>query len=577
MFMKKRVLAAICSFSILLTGCSLPFVNNQDQNAASTASSAEASSVDASAEASSDASAEAGSDASAVASSDDAATAASSNNPLGSGQLTEASDEQTYAITKLFKIVTLENYQYDDSNEITSRYVFESLMLIDDCKDTYPDLYKALYSLAETNQKTYKKNITEFTDYSVDNREYKPDKTCRWEVEVCPQRTTDQYLSFYEYVTTNWTSQFAEDIHYEKYGHTYDIYTGEEVQLSDVIKCTPKEFAEKVYKKIAEEYAGDKNWSTCEDDIASMVTDNKEYNWFFGPDGVHIVFNYGDFYYCQSLYEVVFDYDDDIVNQDYNFNKEDGYIYIDNDIEFMDDKYFSNTGLLSITYSVSKYHPYMATSLSVTNGGKKATFDNIEYDVNRAKVYHLVTADSKEYLYIFTDEDDAKQTLYVFDITANDVKAVGSQLYDGLKLDEASGSDYAGEPCFMGPESMIGAASTDVFGKVDFYFPATVSAEGMPTKCTSRCRILKGPEKVTAKEDIKAKELDKDGNVINDNVTVFENSVLVPTHIDPELYVDCVMEDGTLVRFEFTFQDDKTYVDGEEVSEIFDGLITGDN
>ena len=99
----------------------------------------------------------------------------------------------------------------------------------------------------------------------------------------------------------------------------------------------------------------------------------------------------------------------------------------------------------------------------------------------------------------------------------------------------------------------------------------------MPTKCTARCRILTGPETVKAKEDIKAKELDKDGNVINDNITVFEDSVLVPTHIDPERFVDCLMEDGTLVRFEFTFQDGKTYVDGEEVSEIFDGLITEDN
>ena len=128
----------------------------------------------------------------------------------------------------------------------------------------------------------------------------------------------------------------------------------------------------------------------------------------------------------------------------------------------------------------------------------------------------------------------------------------------------------------MSYEQQTYTVKTNVFGTISYYFPATVSADGMPTKLTARCRILECSDKITAKEDIKASEVDKDGNVINENVTVFEDSVVQPVYVDPEHYVDCLLEDGTVVRFEFTFEEDKVLVDGEDVNEIFDGLVYED-
>lgn len=580
MFMKKRVLAAICSFSILLTGCSLPFGNNADQNAASNTSIAGGSteaSNEASSEASTEASSEASSDASAEASSDAAASASSDSDNKFGGTLTEASDEEMYTLSRLYKIVTYENYTYDDDKNITSRYSFESLMLIDDCKESNPDLYKTLYDLASDNGKTYKKYIEDFTDYAERNAQYKPEEALYYTVKVCPQRTADQYLSYYEFVEDNYSSDvLSSGIVTFKYGHTYDIYTGEVVKLSDVVTCTPKEFAAKVYEELTDAYPNNSDWNNAESDIQEYVTDSsKEYNWYFGVDGIHIVFNPGCFFSCNAYYEIVIEYNDEIVNKDYVYNPEEGYAYVDDELEFINDKSFSGTGLLSITYTQSKYHPYLGTAMTVTNGSKSATFDNIEFDINRAKIYHMVTAESKEYLYVFTDDDTDKQTLYVFDVSGKDIKAVGSQTFNDFWLDEGSG-DYAGEPCFMGPDSMISVDKTNVFGTISYYFPATVSADGMPTKLTARCRILECSDKITAKEDIKASEVDKDGNVINESVTVFEDSVVQPVYVDPEHFVDCLLEDGTVVRFEFTFEEDKVFVDGEDVNEIFDGLVYED-
>ena len=76
---------------------------------------------------------------------------------------------------------------------------------------------------------------------------------------------------------------------------------------------------------------------------------------------------------------------------------------------------------------------------------------------------------------------------------------------------------------------------------------------------------------ITAKVDIEAQEVDEDGTVKGDT-TVTAGSVVTPVRTDGETFLDCRLEDGTLVRFTYSNTSYPISINGSELNDLFDNL-----
>lgn len=573
--MKKKLLAAFLSCSIILSGCSIPNLGlggddteSEDQDDKDEDDSEkEDTDQDESDEDASD------SDASEDESSDDQADAS-----------TEVDLADFEANKPVFKMVNKHDrlYVYPDGQiTLAGDYNLESLMLLDEYQDMYPELDAVLRKRADENNQKYKDEIEKFEEDARERAESDAEKGNTihnyWvETEVIVLRSTDRYLGYYEMVQDNWNSSYL----YERNGYTYDIITGEEVNLGDVLNISEEELNEIIIEHLKEDYPEDADeLEGAEDALKDYKYDaegENAYNWCLSYDGIHFFFNEETLVKGQLFgnHEAVISYDEDCVNSEYSYDTSNGYCYRRTDLNPQSMEYYDGkTSVLSLYITEDEEDSDFASALNLAYKDQLVTIDEY-FDKTCLKwKYDVVTPDNREFVYIMYAGYDNSLELFVFEITDGNIKAVGTKWFSYADIGAMIDPEYEGEAVLSDPNAMVFGNGRDLLGTLSYYGAFKVGDDGLPEFAGDFYTIswVCGSGDITAKVDIEAQEVDEDGTVKGD-ATVTAGSVVTPVRTDGETFLDCRLEDGTLVRFTYSNTSYPISINGSELNDLFDNL-----
>lgn len=577
--MKKRILTAIFALSLTLTACSSPLVGNDAKKSSEEESEDTSSDKDDNKEKEKE---------------DNSTTETSeetSEEESASSSGTLAYENEITDLKPLYRLVTDRDpvYYYSDDyseSELAGEYHVESLLLMEECQDTYPELYDVLHKIAEEKHEIYLEEHEEFSDYALEDYTQRVEDG-RWasksyvKTRIFLKRCADQYLSYYDEISYCW-----EELRpYQKIGHNFDITTGKEVDLGDVLNITEDELNEIIATTLREDCPDDlDDLENVEDTLSkyhygleTTGDDDRLYDWYFSVDGVHIVFNGYDLVDSFSFgnHEVLLSYDD-YVNSEYVYAPEGSYSYMRSDMSIMDEGYFSghHTDSPLLMYAEDETDDEFATSLILANGDDIARFDDVIYYIDSVnKVYDVFTADGKEYIYVTIEGMAEEWYLYVFDITDGGAKACDYTSHIHEYLGYTTDPDYAGEPVFSDPDHLMIPRLNDMLGSIISYSYDVVGDDGMPECKQTYFNVSWASMEITSLEDIDVYEILEDGTLSGEKTTIEKGTHFLPVRTDDETYVDCRLDDGRIVRLYIEIKDYNFYIDGVDVKGLFEGLI----
>jgi hypothetical protein len=208
-------------------------------------------------------------------------------------------------------------------------------------------------------------------------------------------------------------------------------------------------------------------------------------------------------------------------------------------------------------------------SISLALGDQYVTVEEY-FDIELGfEAYDVMTPEGREFLYVDTLDYGEIIDSCIFEITGGSLKAVGT--FHHHPNQDGDNKDYWGEPAMTDPNEMIIGQERNVFGCLLTYGTYKVGEDGIP-ELIGDYRIDSLPDGASALEDIEADIVDEDGNVTG-QTTVKEGTVVYPYRTDADTYVDCKLEDGSLIRFTITFEDWSVWIGDKTVDELFDGLL----
>ena len=577
--MKKRLTTLLFALSITLCACSSPLIGNDPDKSSKENLDDESDERD---EKSNDE--DTSNEVVEESSTDTAADDSSSSGVL-------AYENEITDLKPLYRIWTERNpvYYYSDDysvSELAGEYHVESLLLMEECQEAYPELYDALHKIAEEKRDVYLEEHNEFCDYALEDYTQRIEdgkKASRKYVttRVFLKRCADQYLSYYDEYSYCW-----EELRpYQKIGHNFDITTGEEIDLGDVLNITEDELNEIIATTLREDCPDDLDDLEDVEDTLSLYhyglettgDDDKLYDWYFSVDGVHIVFNGYDLVdsFGFGNHEVLLSYDD-YVNSEYVYAPEGSYSYMRTDMFIMDEGYYSGnyTSDPLLMYTEDETDDDFATALILANGDDIARFDDVIYYIDSVdKVYDIFTADGREFIYVTIEGMAEEWYLYVFEITGGGAKACGYTSYIHEYLGYTTDPIYAGNPVFSDPDHLMIPRLNDMLGSIISYSYDVVGDDGMPECVQTYYNVSWASLEIESLEDLDAYEILEDGTLSGEKTTIEKGTHFLPVRTDDETYVDCRLDDGRVVRLYIETKDYESYIDGVDVKELFDGLI----
>lgn len=487
-----------------------------------------------------------------------------------------------------------------EGNPLEGKQVFDglaqALMVAEESKDTYPELYKSLNDESIRSLEASQANADGLISQAMDDAENSKKENRPFfgpysdYSRVSISRADSKLLSFFEDY-----SNFMGGAHgmYGRSGYTYDINTGKKLSITDVVKLTEDDLVPVLKEKLLAQNDEDeyddldeklKNYKLDSETVFDEETQELTcgYNWYLDYDGMHFYFGpYEIASYAVGAVDVVIAYDElpGTMNDKYLPDKKSGYI-VNSDITMVgkewDDE--SNTELHFVydaEESEDSYdYGYDCTALTLKKGDKSATaedeFFTYNYDKNYLKQYKVVTADGREYIYVcaltFNDYTD----VMVFDINDDDIKLAG--VFTCHLVYDTTDSKHSGEFIPTDPENMYFAQVGDLFGTYTCYGRYIVGKDGMPESVDSVYKISWGSEEAKSLKSVKVTMLDEEYNEQGEE-TVDAGEHFLPIRTDNSSFVDCRLDDGRLVRLKFTQTDYPSQIDGVNVEDLFEGLV----
>jgi hypothetical protein len=485
------------------------------------------------------------------------------------------------------------DYEYDsDGESLANRIIFKGqsqvLLVTDDCRDEYPKLYDTLATAGNVFTTSAETQTDTLADYAINDLEasveggysfYGPYNSFD---SVFVSRADSNYLSF----CVSYSS-FTGGAHgmYGLYGLTYDVNTGEEVKLSDVMDIDEDRLHEILIEKLRaqedeEAFFDLDNTIKCYkyDPQVSDTYEENEYafDWYLGHDGVHFYFGpYELAYYAYGACDVVIGYDEyeGAVNSKYHADPSRGYIVM-SDIPYVYEGWEGNDEELHFVYKTDSDEysfPMWCTELTLKQGDESASVEEVfefDYDLS-PKQYKIVTSDGREYIYVKFMEMDDYYTLAVFDITDGKISYCGRQTFHYAYLDYDSGA--SGEIELIDPDDMKLGYLSDSLGSFTYYGSYRVGSDGLPEYIGDSYTISWCSDNIQTTTKMNVTTVDENGNE-TDPMQIPAGTHLTPVRTDTETYIDCRLDDGTLIRLKYDTMEYPAQIDGVDVNELFENL-----
>lgn len=457
----------------------------------------------------------------------------------GAGASLQGSDEQGVQHIPL----TVAEYSLSatkpDSYATMAQCDYFTLELDAETAKQYPALQRALVQEAKDETAHAQKSIaelsTEYQELTADWSEYEGymTETVKPHVMRSDSRIVSVLCNFEDY-------HGGAHGYYYSYGLNYDVASGRELKLSDVVSKKEK-FIELVRDKFEEKYANDSYMLTNAGEYLSSLGDEEYAStpWIMDSESITLFFApYVLGTYADGAQEVS--------------------IYFDEAPELFAAKYLDTCAEYVI--------PLLpARSYEVNAGGGKRVAVDVDFDYNdeygsyareyvigntriRPEGYsyssdsYIVVAGGKHYLYTFSSAENDYSMLEIVDVAAKnlDESRTENAGLGGVNYTWDEGSDYDTSclrgPAFTDPADISLSRRLEVLGTTNGYRSCHVGADGYPAANDELYTILTSFA-IRAKKDLKLDVVDASGKKTGTK-TVPAGTYLFDMRTDGESFVD---------------------------------------
>ncbi|WP_248403012.1 RsiV family protein [Butyrivibrio fibrisolvens] len=455
-----------------------------------------------------------------------------------------------------------------------------AIMVVADLEDEYPELAKTLKASADTMLDNYDSEFEEMYGMAKSQYESDPDYFGEYYDDEHQEitRSDSMVLSILE------TEDFyGGGVHgyYAVYGYNYYVSNGEEISLGDVVSVSEDEFATIIKADLIDNAEdGEGTFFDLDESLSHYKYDPDEkksiesgaedyelgYNWYMTIDGIHIVFNQYDIAdYASGSFEVVFDYDEEIVNENLGFDTSRTYCYKE-EIPFYESENEAYEDENYIIYNSQK------SSFVLVYGDGSAEFDDYYGEETGAyNVYHFVMDDGREYIHLSTAFGNDYYDTYVFDVTDGGCEKVDIFGYTGVWIDVDT--EYSGPKVLSSADSFIIVDTSSALGTFTYYNYYSIGDDGMPQADPKTCVIVKvSTEDIVSAKSVKMEKLDDSLESTGDMITVQSGTGFTIVSTDGVSFVDLLSSDGQYLRLYIDNIGYEGTVDGVSIQDIFPGL-----
>ena len=230
------------------------------------------------------------------------------------------------------------------------------------------------------------------------------------------------------------------------------------------------------------------------------------------------------------------------------------------------DMYFQYDGYTSDDY-------VSINSLTLVNGKNKDTATDLCFNYSEiSECYDIKTADNREYIFLDVEWGNDFYDIYEFDITEGGSKYVGEIGHVHMYIETLKES----APDFDDPDNILIADISGALGTCECYDYYHINSEGLLESNTSGAMIDRVvSDRIISNTAMELEVVDADGNLTGEKITVPSGSTYVPVRTNLEDWIDAKIDDGTVVRIHYTY-DDMLYeyrINGSTAKELFTGII----
>lgn len=465
---------------------------------------------------------------------------------------------------------------YQRNSEIT---------MADEYKDDYPELYNTLMEKAKEHKEDYSNEKEKMSEGASEQFEFYLDSGDVSDFqEYCSSnyltvaRSDDSILSIKDFTYLNMGGGHGQ---YAEGGYTYDVKTGKELTLSDVVTASDTEFRKAVSEELINLMGSDYYWIRPLDEMLGeyyVAPDAGQftYEWFMDYEGINILFNpYELGSYGEGIFEVKLRYDkyEDILNGAYTIDVPANYITC-MDVNFGEIAYATVGEDYYFTYDGSDKE--YATNLTLSYKGQRVEtdlgFENIPYAV---KCYKVVPGNGKEYLYVELPGMTSYYDIAIFDITGDSISYVDriSCAPGGIDYVRDYKEDYSGNAALTYTDRLLLGMAGYGFGTYSYNPEFKVGDDGMPVQLTEDGIVGWGTYDAKSLKDLNLDVVDEDGNVVSEKELIPAGTSFDLVKANDGTVAICRIDDGRLVKIEL---DEEHNVDGTPVTELFSDIVIGD-
>ena len=419
-----------------------------------------------------------------------ASSSAAGSSGAGNGSsaaATSAAAVNSNAILQPIIVTNGDSLKENGSGKYLLTTDYDTIKLDDASAAKYPELSAGLKAFSDKVLSTQKKILEDgkkdINPKEIDEGHYYSDKTAITIVRC------DDILSF---ISANDTFYGGPHPNHACKGTTFDVKTGKELALSDVIK-SEKDLLPLIEKALKKDYPDVAFDGKLDESLSKYFADEKNRsNWCITPDTIRFIFNPYDlapYAFGEQVVDITFAENTALFTDKVKASNG-AFVTTVGDLKRWPVDINRDGKIVPVSVSVISENKDDPVNIGVTVecGDKSFSLKDQYFYGYKSKLVH--TADKKNYLYFNTKSENDYQEIRVFELGTDDVKYVGciegseSAVYTKTVDDESANGDNTyviEETPFVNPEGFYLDNRVDALSTYSIKRLYSTGADGMPS------------------------------------------------------------------------------------------------
>lgn len=471
--------------------------------------------------------------------------------------------------------------QYDDNGdtyECRVRCEYAGLELQDEDADLYPELNNSLKALNQEIETLVTDEYDQYDGWSKESKANGEDTYFPYYIDrdMLVRRADTSVLSL-----SIPLSNYSGGAHgwYGDFPRSFDTKTGKEIKFVDIVKDIDKMY-DYITGRLMEKYS--EEWDMFiqfqledQDPYELYKNGTAEQGFYFGNEGITVIFNPYDLAaYAAGPQEIYIPYkgNEDLFADGRYFDEhlDDYAVGIQLGSNYCSDIFGDgkeDTFSFYMNINSDDYEHVDGLYFNVNGQSYNIEADFYSFDQH---AYLVKNAEGKVFLYLLSAEFNDYSLIYVYEITPTSVNAV-DEVGASMWAPAPEGDDWWSWGGIMtDPQHFYIQYRTDILGTTNVHTLAYVGSNGMPAEYNAVYEFGNRFE-LTLMKELKTDTVSESGEKTGTR-TLSVGDVVKAYRTDNETYVDVLMNDGTIIRFNVT----ATYpfeIDGIRMDELMDGIM----